>query len=345
MRVLVTGAGGFIGSHLARRLLKRGDQVRGLLLPQEDARGLDRMGMEIFRGDLTKPESIRGIANDCQVVVHAAARVLDWGFKRQFYQVGLEGTRSLLKECAGQVERFVYMSSIAAYGLGYSMKDFTEDVPLVKTGVHYGDVKIECEQLVRIYEGRGIMDVTIIRPANVLGPGSVWVKDLLDAYQRGPLPLIDHGAHNISGVFVENLVDGIILAMDSEIAKGRAYHFRDDYEVTWREYLESLGALIGKKPSVSLPFSLAWRLGRLTEFLWSPLGLLGIRPPASRLAVGVMGRDNRVDTRRAREELGWETRIPWDQAWASIEKWVKEEYIPAMKASALKSQSIASPSR
>ena len=133
MKVLITGAAGFSGSHLTRRLRQRGDEVRGLLMPDEPDRGLAAEGMEVVRGDLTVPASIATLAEGCDKVVHAAMRVIDWGRKKDFFDLGVDGTRNLLEECGGKVERFVYMSSIAAYGFGPHLKGYDEYVPLVKT--------------------------------------------------------------------------------------------------------------------------------------------------------------------------------------------------------------------
>jgi nucleoside-diphosphate-sugar epimerase len=323
MRVLITGAAGFIGSHLARRLLERGNDVRGLLMPGENDRGLEAAGMEVFRGDLTDPSSIRGAAEGCEKAIHAANRTMDWGTREQFFSIGVEGTRNILTECAGRVERFVYLSSVAAYGLGVHMKDFDENTPLVKTGIHYGDAKAEAEQIVSTYMAREIMDTTVIRPANVTGPGSVWVREVLDVMSKGPLPLIDGGLWSASLVFVENLADGILMAMDSDTARGRTYNIRDDYEVTWGEYEEWLGGLIGKKPVGSLPFKFAWRLSWIMQAAFLPFK---VRPPVTALGVGVLGRDLDVSNRRAKEELGWKTRIPWEEAKAAISEWVHTEY-------------------
>jgi nucleoside-diphosphate-sugar epimerase len=325
MRVLITGAAGFIGSHLTRRLLERGDEVRGLLMPGEPDRGLEELGMEIFRGDLTEPSSIRGAAEGCQKAVHAANRTLDWGMKKDFFSIGVDGTRNILEECVGKVERFVYLSSVAAYGLGVHMRDFDEDTPLVKTGIHYGDAKAEAEQIVSTYMAREIMDTTVIRPANVTGPGSVWVREVLDVMSKQPMPLMDGGQWSASLVFVDNLVDGIVAAMDSDAARGKTYNLRDDYEVTWKEYDEWLGGLIGKKPMGSLPFKLSWRLGWIVQTIFLPLK---VRPPITALAAGIMGRDLDISTRRAREELGWKTRVPWEEAQEAIAAWVRDEYQP-----------------
>lgn len=324
-KVLVTGAAGFIGYHVSRRLLERGDEVRGLLMPGEADRGLEAAGMEVVRGDLTDPASLRGIADGCRRAIHCANRTIDWGTRRQFYSIGVDGTRNLMEECAGKVERFVFLSSVAAYGLGVHMKDFDEYIPLVKTGIHYGDAKAEAEQMVGSYAARGAFDATVIRPTNVTGPGSVWVKEVLDVMHRGPLPLVDGGRWSASLVFVENLVDGILAAMDSEAARGRTYNLRDAYRVTWGEYLRWLGSLVGKRPRGSLPFGLAWRLGWAVQTAFLPFG---VRPPITVQAVGIMGRDLDTSTRRAREELGWRTRVTWEEARSAIADWVREEYRP-----------------
>ena len=325
MKALVTGAGGFIGSYLLRALQQRNYRLRALFLPEEDAAEALGLGAEIVRGDITSPETLRGLTEGTDIIFHLATRVLDWGPMRLFRRIMVDGTRNILEESGGRLKRFVYFSSLAALGLGQDVAGRNEDAERRRCGIPYCDTKIEAEDLVSELCGAYHIPYTIIRPANVIGPGSVWVRDVLDAFYRGPLPLIDRGRAPGAFVYVTNLVDGAILAAESERAVGRIYHFRDDYDITWREYLEALGALIGKKPLGNIPFQLAWVLGHLLEVILAPFGL---RPPMTRLAAGVMGRNNDVDTSRAREELGWKSRVGLDEAMDEIERWVREVYIP-----------------
>jgi nucleoside-diphosphate-sugar epimerase len=328
MKALITGAGGFIGSFLLKELVRRGYSVRTLFLPDEDATEAQQLKAEIVPGDLTKPETLEGISDGIDIVFHLATRVLDWGSKKTFQRVMVDGTRNLLEESRGKIKRFVYFSSLAALGLGQDVVGLDEDAVRNTCGIPYCDTKIEAEDLVTSFCNEHGMAYTIIRPANVIGPRSAWVRDILDAYYRGPLPLIDGGKAPGAMVYVTNLVDGALLAAESDKAIGRIYHFRDDYDITWKEYLEILGSWIGKKPLGNIPFKLAWALGALLEALLTPLG---IRPTMTRLAAGVMGRNNDVDNSRARKELGWKSRVQLEEALKEIEKWVKSVYIPSRK--------------
>jgi len=323
MKIVITGAAGFIGFNLTQALVAKGHSVRGLLLPQEDGQALETLGVEIFRGNLTEPDSLAGVANGMDIVFHLAARTLDWGTRKQFESVMVDGTRHLLEASQGHVSRFVYCSSIAAYGLGRTLAGFTEEDERKVCGIPYCDTKIMAEDLVAAYCNAHRLAYTIIRPANVFGPGSVWVKEILDGFQRGPFPLIGKGRAPGAFVYIDNLVDGMILAGLSDIARGKTYLFRDDYPITWGEYLKTVGGWIGKTPAGSLPFWLAWALGSFFETLLTPLG---IRPPMTRLAAGVMGKDLSVDARRARRELGWQSRVPQDEAMKRIKAWVDTCY-------------------
>ncbi len=323
-KVLVTGASGFIGSHLVKELIKRNNAVRGLFLPDENVDEFRTLGVEVFRGDLTKPDTLRGIAAGIDIVHHLATRTLDWGSRRQFERIMVDGTRHLLAESVGNVSRFVYYSSIAALGLGRNLYGLDEDAERIKCGIPYCDAKIIAEDVVKNVCEQSGLAYTIIRPANVIGPGSVWVKEILDGFRRGPVPLINGGEAPGAFVYVQNLVEGTILAGEATAAGNRVYHFIDDYPITWKAYLTAIGAMIGKKTTGNLPFGLAWKLGGALEAIFTPLG---VRPPITRLAVGVMGKNLAVDNRRARQELGWQSRISQEQAMQEIAAWVQRAYL------------------
>jgi nucleoside-diphosphate-sugar epimerase len=325
MKALVTGATGFIGSSLCRELAKRNFTVSALVLPGEDIGRLKNHVSRIYYGDLTKPSDIKGICDDVDTVFHLAARVTDWGSKKAFYSSILDGTRNLLDECSGTASRFLYVSSIAACGVGRHMKGVREDDEAVKSGVPYNDAKLDTEKLIQSHTGKGKTRYTIVRPANVTGPGSVWVKDIIERYHRGLfVPLIDGGQYGASLVYVDNLVDGIIRAGTMEIAEGKTYFLRDDWSVTWKQYITDLGSIIGKKPFGSVPFKAAWHMGAVLEKILTPFH---IRAPVTRLAAGAMGRDNDVDTSLAHEELGWNTEISYEDAMKKIGQWVLENMV------------------
>lgn len=323
MKALVTGATGFIGSVLCRELSRQGHSIRALALPGESTSALEALGAETVRGNLLIKGELKGLCEGIDTVFHLAARVTDWGTREQFSQAIYDSTVNLMVEAAGRAGRFLYVSSIAAIGFGRHMKGIREGDPVFRSGIPYNDAKLDAERLVMAFHETGLIACTIVRPANVTGPGSAWVRDIVDKMLAMPMPLIDNGRHSASLVYVDNLVDGIILAATSDAGSGRIFHLRDDWDVSWKRYITDLGNLIGKKPLGSLPYPVARSLGSAMDLLWTPLGM---RPPISRMAADITGRDNDVDTTLAQAELGWKTRIAYPEALERISAWVRETY-------------------
>jgi nucleoside-diphosphate-sugar epimerase len=323
MRSLVTGATGFIGSVLTRELLNQGHSVRALALPGEDTHALEKLGVEIRRGDLSQPQTMRGICDGIETVFHLAARVTDWGTRDQFYSAIYDATSNLMKESIGKASHFVYISSIAAIGVARHLKGMKESYTAIKCGLFYGDAKLDTEKLMMDSHQAGRIRCTVIRPANVTGPGSVWVRDIVERMLSMPVPLFDGGRYSASLIFVDNLVDGIILAGTSDIAIGKTYHLRDDWNVTWKQYVTDLGAFIGKKPAFSIPYRMARPAAWVCDMILTPLH---IRPPLTRMTVDIMGRDLDVDNTLAKQELGWKTRLSYPEAMLRIGPWVKKHY-------------------
>lgn len=324
MNAVVTGATGCIGSVLCRELKAGGWNVRALVRPGREYRHIAGYISEIHTGNILAFQSLAGLADGADVIFHLAARVSDHGSKKQFHEAILEGTRNMLEACAGKAGRFVQVSSITACGAGRHLRGQKEDDPCAKSGVPYSDAKLDAEALVGSNCDRFSKGCTIVRPSNVIGPRSPWVDDVCrHFFTLMGIPLIDQGRYSASLVYVDNLVNGIIMAGTRDEAAGRTYHFCDDWKVSWKRYLTDLSAFIGKKPKGNLPFPLAWGLGHVMEALFTPLGL---RPPVTRLAAGLMGRDNHVDTSRSQTELGWHTRVSYTDAMQHIGKYVKHVF-------------------
>jgi nucleoside-diphosphate-sugar epimerase len=324
-RVLVTGARGFVGGFLCKRLLALGARVTAMATTENNTQYLRDMGMHVRVGDLTNPETILGICDDIDIVIHLASRVGYQGTKKAFYDQILEATRHLLDESLGKVSRFVYVSSFCAAGVGGEtkhMKGHREDGPERKTGVFYGDAKYDTEKLVLQYHREKALTSTVVRPSNVIGPGSVWVNGIAAVMKFRPIfPLIDNGKHSASLVYIDNLVDGILLAATKDAAEGRTYHFRDDYSVTWETYFQDLASAIGVSPRyLRLPFPVAWSIATVFDKVLRPFG---IETEINRQIMGLTGRDNDVDTARAKQELGWQTRVPYPEAIKVIEKYAR----------------------
>ena len=321
---LVTGAPGFIGGFLCKRLIDEGYSVRGLAMPKEPADHLERMGCSVVRGDLTKPDTIRGICDGVETVYHLAARVTYWGTRKDFYDANYEATKHLLEESSGSRPRFVLASSVVAVGLGRKhLNGYRETDPTQKVGIFYGDAKLDSEKLLWQHHKDRKVTGTVIRPTNVIGPGSVWVRDAVDALRRPFFPLIDGGRWSASLVYVDNLVDAFFLAGTKEEAEGQTYHVMDDYDVTWGQYFSDIAELMGKPITrttfLSIPFAVAWPLSGLIGQVSSTFGW---KASLTRHNMAMMGRNNDLDTSKARRELGWRTRVSYDEAKERIRDWM-----------------------
>lgn len=323
MKALVTGATGFIGSVLTRELMHRGHDVRALVLPSEDAHALEELGVEVRHGDLTQPRSLHQLCDGIDTLFHLAARVTDWGRRELFYMAIYDATKYLVHESLGKVSRFVYISSLAALGLSRDLKGFKETDQAIKCGIPYGDAKLDTEQLLLELHQAGKISVTIIRPSNVTGPGSVWVRDIVEKMLKLPVPLIEGGRYSSSMIYVDNLVDGIIRAGTQDVAKGKIYHLRDDWNVSWKQYLTDLAAYVGKRPWPSVPLALIRPVAWFFETVCTPFN---IRPLITRMTVDIIGHDLDFDASLAQSELGWRTTIAYPEAMAAIGSWIKAHY-------------------
>ncbi|HVX32854.1 MAG TPA: NAD-dependent epimerase/dehydratase family protein [Solirubrobacterales bacterium] len=328
---LLTGASGFIGGHLARRLADQGRQVRCLVRPGAAVAPLAAVGAEPIEGDLTRPDSLAAAAAGCDVVVHCAALVSDWGTVAEIERVNVAGTRDLAAAAAAAaVRRFVHVSTTDVYGHPGGPAVGEDAVGATPPRNWYARTKLAAEEeLRRVAAGSG-METVVVRPATVYGPGSVAVVGEIAAALRGGNMLLIDGGRALAGLcFVENLADLLLLALDSEAAAGEAFNADDGLAVTWRRFVDDLAAGLGVPPARwSAPYRPARALAVVIEEGYRVLRRatgLSTRPLLSRQAVEVLGRPQSFSSRRARELLGWEPRVGYEVGLERTLDWLRGE--------------------
>ncbi|MBN1121033.1 MAG: NAD-dependent epimerase/dehydratase family protein [Anaerolineae bacterium] len=324
MHTLVTGANGFVGSMLCKKLAARGDSVRGLTRTTSDLSLLEGVDVERVIGSLSDPDSLRIATREIDVVYHVAAAVTDWGPLDYFREINVEGTRRLLDAAVENgVSRFVLVSSVAVHSYT-GARNMTEESPQLPTTNGYRLSKREAEALALDYHQRGDIEVAIVRPGDVYGPGDrVVLLQMADLLESGWMVMLGKGEALGAFAYVENLADGIVLAGTVPAAAGEAYVITDGIELSWGDYFDRLTAALDlPAPRLHIPPVLARIAAAVLESIY---GLLRIkaRPPITRYLVEHLSHDVHFSIEKARRELGYEPAIPFDEAIARTADWYK----------------------
>jgi len=316
---LVTGAAGFIGSWLVERLVAERVRVRGLVLSGQRAHRLRALGVEVIEGDVRDAPRMREVAAGCDLTFHLAAWLGDPPDPELAWSTNVTGTENVLA-AAADCERFIYVSSIMVYG-AVANGVVTEDHPY---GVWhprleaYGATKIEAERRVFQAFRTRELPVTVIRPANVYGPrAGSWVSRALQRMKVGRPILIGGGYGLANPIYVENLVDGILLATRCEQAIGEAFNLSDGSAMTYREFYTRYGRLFGLRPR-SLPTPLAYLLALLREVRGT---LTGQVPSLTRRMVRLVTGRPLYSIEKAQRLLGYTPQVDFATALQRIEAW------------------------
>jgi nucleoside-diphosphate-sugar epimerase len=311
VEVLVTGGNGFVGHHVVEALLERGERVRVLALPGEDASGLEQRGVTVHRGDICRPETLATPMLGADAVVHLAAMMHVWRPLRDYLAVNAGGTEHVCKAAlAAGVRRLVYMSSSSVYGMAWD-GPVDETFPLSPFEDPYPISKAEGDKLVQRMIAEEGLPAVIVRPDQIFGPGDrLHFGQTADRLRAGRAIIVGRGDNAIPLVYVTDIVQGLLLALDHENAPGRAFNITNDTPLTQEGFLRAIADEIGAKaPRVHVPYRALYAAAYAAERL-AGVRRGSHRPAVTRLGVAFLGRDVRFRIDKARTELGYAPRVP-----------------------------------
>lgn len=323
---LVTGGTGLLGSRVVDRLVQRGDRVRAFVRASSDTRALARPGVELFRGELTDGDAVRSALPGVSTVYHCAARLGDWGPWRAFEQGIVSTTRPLVEACCeSQTERFIHISSVAAYGHLSGPQPWTESQPLAQNlwyWDYYAKAKALAEQAVRELGNR----VVVVRPTWIYGPGDRTILPrIIQALRGGTIKILGSGDNLLNLLHVDDVADGVVLAGTNEQAAGKTYNLCSNGELTQREFYALLCEQL-QLPAVSrcVPVRLAHGFGFACE-AFGRARRQSQPPKVTRHGISLLMRPTTFSTQAARGDLQWQPRIAAVQGLRETVRWLQAE--------------------
>jgi nucleoside-diphosphate-sugar epimerase len=317
-RAAVTGANGFIGSAICRRLAAAGADVVGVEVIPEHEEALRAAGVEPRIADVADRAGIAAALEDVELVVHCAAYVREWGAMEDFMRVNVEGTANVLDaaEAAG-AERVVHISSVVVYG--YEDESHQDESAIRRNvGVPYIDTKSASDALAA---RRGAV---IVRPGDVYGPGSVpWLVRPVELMAKRRFAVPNRGDGTMLPAYVDDLADSVLMALRRG-SPGRAYTVWDGHGVSFGDYYGMLAEGLGLREPMRLPKPLLFAGAGAMEGI---ARLRGSRPAFGRHGVTFLDRRGTASNARARDELGWSPATELPEGIRRSVEWIRAEGI------------------
>jgi 2-alkyl-3-oxoalkanoate reductase len=322
MKVLVTGASGFLGGHVAEALSARGDHVRALVRKTSNRKHLEKLAnVELFEGSVEQVDRVVDAVEGMDAIVHCAgivkARSTD-----EFFAVNVGGTSNLV-EAARQrgkaLKRFVHVSSLEACGPSADGEpvDLDQENPVTR----YGRSKLAAEKVV--LSARGEIPVVILRPAAIYGPRDVEILDAFKSIQRGLFPVIAGGRSKTIWIYATDCASACVHAIDADVPSGRVYFVDDGCgAIDMRQMFSDFERALGKKAlRAPLPLPLLMTVARGVE----AFGRITNRPVMlTREKASMLVQDWVCSSEATRRDLGWMPQVPWSVGVPKAVAWYRE---------------------
>ena len=322
--MLVTGATGFLGQALARRLHSQQADVSALGRNPAVLAQLEREGMRPVRADLADGEAIRAACRGQEMVFHVGALSAPWGKAQDFYDSNVLGTQNVIAGCETHgVQRLVHVSTPSIYFGINSLVNVAEGAPLPARPVNeYARTKLQAEVAVDKAFEQGLPVITI-RPRAIFGPGDTTILPRLIArLKTGRLPIIGDGRNLIDMTYVENVVDALLLCATSSAATlGKKYNITNDEPTAIWPLIEKLCVALGYPyPKRHIPYPVADGAAALLEAVYRLLPGQP-EPPLTRYSVALLAKNTTLDISAARRELGYQPRVSVEEGFQHFVDW------------------------
>jgi nucleoside-diphosphate-sugar epimerase len=322
MKVLITGATGFVGSHTAEHLLEQGHEVRALARPSSNLVWLEDTSIEVVHGNMLDPASLETALKSIDAVVHIAGATAARN-KQAFFEANHLATRGLLEAAklyAPNLDRFLYISSQTAGGPSLDTNPVTEETPPHPITT-YGKSKLAAENEARHY--REYFPTTILRLPAIYGPRDTGILTFFQTVAKGIKPLIGFNDKFVNLLHVRDVAHGIQLALTKPAALNRTFYIGSEEQYGWRELSDLAAEILGKRGIfVRVPHAVVSVVAGISEFA----SLFKKKP-------SVLNWEKRMDItqqhwtlsiERARHELGFIPQIPIDQGFRDTISWYKK---------------------
>jgi nucleoside-diphosphate-sugar epimerase len=325
---LVTGAGGFLGGAIARRLLARGWLVRSLARGRYPA--LEAAGVDCRRGDLADGDAVASAVDGCDIVFHVAAKAGAWGPESEYHDANVVGTQNVLDACRRHgVPRLVHTSSPSVVHAGSDIEGGDESLPYAdEFDAPYPRTKAIAEQAVLASNDEHLATVAL-RPHLIWGPGDTQLVPRIVARARaGRLRLVGDGSNLVDSVYIDNAADAHLLAADrlapAAVSAGRAYFITNGEPLPVRDLVNGIVTAAGLPPvERSIPAGAAVAVGALLE-AFHRVARPEVEPMMTRFLARHLSTAHWYDISAARRDLGYQPEVSLVEGFERLRTWFEE---------------------
>lgn len=325
MKILVTGATGFLGRHVCEELMVQGHNVFGLGRNIEIGAKLKEKGVNFVAGNLEDSKLIQSLVSNVNAVIHCGSLSAAWGKYRDFYSANVIGTKNIVNACLQHnVYKLIHISSSSVYFDNCNKVNIIETTTLPqKAHNNYIATKVLAEKVVENGISNGLRAI-ILRPRGIFGPYDCSIfPTIIAAAKTGSFPLINNGKALVDLTYVENVVQAITCALHaSSKYNGSVYNITNGESKTISELLNLLFCSINLKAKhKSIPYKIAYYTAHFLELI-STLKYWSNTPPKyTRYTIGLLTFDQTLDISKARNELGYSPEISIPEGIQKYAKW------------------------